>query len=282
MKANRLIQPSILVIAALATSSAFAATTLNPGAQFNFNAPANWTNGAPNSSNPGTISANYSVMGTVFSPANTTVTQTAGTGTGTFFNYTATTFTFNLQGGSINLSGQFLANGSTINVSGGSISTTYFQPVNAGILNLSGGTHTVSSSNIFFNTGGATGQLNLTGGTINAAAATSMFSSTTVTPTIGIGDAVINASLVTAFGGGGANMDFLTGWTGSLNFSAATDWSAALISSGATLDGIDIDGTNIDNFLISGGSISLIPEPSAALLGGLGVLGLLMRRRRSA
>lgn len=153
---------TIAVIASLATaSSAFSATTLNTGAAFNFNA-GNWNNGAPSPVNPGTISANYTAAGAA-GLANTTVTQTAGIGTGLEFNYYHPTFTFNLEGGTINLTSDFLANTGVFNVSGGSINTTRFRPVNGGRFNVSGGTHTLSSSTIFSNSG-ALGQVNLTGG----------------------------------------------------------------------------------------------------------------------
>ena len=78
--------------------------------------------------------------------------------------------------------------------------------------------------------------------------------------------------------------DIDSSWTGKFTLSSSYTADAiktALIDSGATLDGTDIDNTNISQFDISDGSFSLVPEPSSTgLLFALVGLALGFRRRK--
>jgi len=60
----------------------------------------------------------------------------------------------------------------------------------------------------------------------------------------------------------------------------AADIETALIDSGATYNGVDIDASNISNFSIQDGSISAVPEPSTGALLGLAGITLILRRRK--
>lgn len=79
--------------------------------------------------------------------------------------------------------------------------------------------------------------------------------------------AIVRTTANTAFPANVAN-------AGSTTFNAALGSNLALVTSkGASTPSLT------DNESISGNSIVLVPEPSAALLGALGALGLLRRRR---
>ncbi len=237
----------------------------------------NWTTDTLPAGDVGTIDISGATVGN----ANlggwgaTTINHTAGNIAGQFNAYNEANLTWNISGtASYTLTGTqtFFTNGTTNNMSGGTINTEYTISTEkaTGVLNISGGTINSTSTSLFETKNG--GIINLSGGTVTANSATTLFNGTA---DIG-GSATINASNATTLGA----VDFLSGWTGSLDLDAATDWSAVLISSGATLDGVDIDSGNIDQFNISGGSISAVPEPSSAALLGLGGIALILRRRK--
>lgn len=293
---------ALLAVATLAAaSSAVAATTLNSGATFTFSGT-NWSNGAPAAGNDGTISSDYTFAANIAVPTGVlSVTQTAGNGTsaGTNnWNYNGAAgsgFVFNLQGGSITVGSAsgFFSNQITVNISGGSLTAQRLQLANNGTLNISGGTVNSTTYSVLFSTNGAAGSniLNLSGGSVTGGSTTtSLLQSTTITATIG-GSAIVNGSSITSFGNtianGSSTLNFLNNWTGSLNLNSSTDWSSALIGSGATLNGTDIDNTNINRFNIVGGTISLnaVPEPSTYGLMGAGALAgvaFVRRRRKTA
>lgn len=81
-------------------------------------------------------------------------------------------------------------------------------------------------------------------------------------------------------------------WVGATGSPVDVSGAALLTSTGRDLDGVNgiringhdfVNGTSqsIDNIVIATtmGEVNAIPEPSAALLGGLGMIGLLRRRR---
>jgi len=168
--------------------------------------------------------------------------------------------------------------GSTYNLQGGTIrSTTNFNANSGSIFNLSSGTLSVNGDLIVNST---TGGINVSG--------------TATISTDGQFDLRLNQT--------GASFSIDPNWTGSFigpNEANLAAWSFELVNSAAGDNGstansgtrfIDVGGTQITaaNFgdffqttaLVDGGtSLSLIPEPSIALLGGLGLLGLLRRRR---
>lgn len=93
-------------------------------------------------------------------------------------------------------------------------------------------------------------------------------------------------------GGEGANNDMIQVWVGATGSPVDVSGAALLTASGRDLeniDGIRINGQDFsgdpgagfDNLLIGTTMLDVdaVPEPSAALLGGLGMLALLRRRR---
>ena len=175
---------------------------------------------------------------------------TGGGGTGNFI--------FN-AGSITNVDDDFEANGGgTITVNGGThtigiapTGTANFGAQNNSTLNFLGGT--VVGVDLFRNTASGGSTINLGG-------------SATLTA-----DAISLAGI----------FDIAPDWTGSLAIDgfSATDWETTL-TGGATLGGAEIDATVFaDNFLVVGNTVSLVPEPSVTLLGALGLLGLLRRRR---
>ncbi len=147
-----------------------------------------------------------------------------------------------------------------------------FEANGGGTITVNGGTHTVGLAPTGdANFGAQDGStLNFFGGTVT----TEVFRST-ATGTVNLGDsATLSADNIALDG----DFDVAADWTGSLTI-PGIDWEA-LFTSGATFDGTAINTTTFnDNFLVDGGTISIIPEPSVALLGALGFLGLLRRRR---
>ena len=152
-----------------------------------------------------------------------------------------------------------------------------------GTITVNGGTHAVGlnspNDGNFGAQNGAT--LNFLGGTVTA----DVFRTTqngpgTVVGTINVGgDATLTADSIDLASAG--VFDFSSAWTGSLTIDGfdATDWEDLVIAS-TTLDGVAIDTTVFaDNFEVTGNTLSLVPEPSSALLGSFGILVLLRRRR---
>lgn len=152
-----------------------------------------------------------------------------------------------------------------------------------GTITVNGGTHTVglNSPNVgnFGAQNGAT--LNFLGGTVTA----DVFRTTENGPgtafgTINVGgDATLTADSIDLASAG--VFDFSSAWTGSLTIDGfdATAWEDLVIAS-TTLDGAAVDTTVFaDNFEVTGSTLSLVPEPSSALLGSFGILVLLRRRR---
>jgi hypothetical protein len=76
--------------------------------------------------------------------------------------------------------------------------------------------------------------------------------------------------------------DYISFATGSTATFTAADEDLASYTALVTTGNIRVDGvvqTDFSKFQVTGNTLSLIPEPSATLLGGLGLLSLLRRRR---
>lgn len=233
------------------SSSAFSATTLLQGG--NVNVAGGWSNGLPTDLNPGTITVDGVInASTVSYTGSETITHTAGTITDSaaasqWFNYVGAG-TWNTSGGGIT-SRVIQANNSTINLSGGLFSSAastngQIGVVNAGILNISG---------------------------------------TAILDATGLGNGFVLAS-------GTGTIDFAPSWTGYFtaprmnNATTTIDWQTLLVNNPRfTYNGSGITQPiytqSFQTSGINGQTLRLIPEPSAALLGALGLLPLLRRRR---
>jgi hypothetical protein len=77
-------------------------------------------------------------------------------------------------------------------------------------------------------------------------------------------------------GGGGADQFFI----GTTNGGVTTDQLSKIFFVDPTVDGISYAGTFNSSILGNGEIVAVIPEPSAAALGMLASVTLLMRRRR--
>lgn len=270
-------------------SSAYATTTFQGGDPF---LAASFDNGLPGAGNDGIFNQNATFGG--FAQADATyagATITVGS---------AATLTFgaDVNAGSTNwiVSGTIIAgddifsNNSSITFLEGSSSMVVddfeAQSAGGGSLNILGGNH--SAGDFFgFQGGNNNSTLTFTGGTVTAARL--RLDGGAGMGTIG-GTATFNGTGIgaagTALGQIDGAVNFTLDWTGSLTaagFDGTENWLAAFTAGGFTLDGNVINATSFgENFLVSnnGQTVSLIPEPSSALLGLLGTGLLFIRRRR--
>ena len=102
---------------------------------------------------------------------------------------------------------------------------------------------------------------------------------TSSTPGVAVGSP-FNLSIVFKPGATSGNFDVLTSVDGVLR-NTQSDIAPNLSNRSADLAGIirDLNNANQAGFSLDGLKITTVPEPSVALLGGLGLLGLLRRRR---
>lgn len=160
------------------------------------------------------------------------------------------TSTINLNaGGSLDFSGA-TGNGRTLYIGNNIAAAIGIVNVQGGSIN--GGTLTT----IVFGRAGATGQMNISAGS------------------------VIFGALPT-FGTAAANfINFTTGSTGTLTVTGAnqTFYEGLFATQDLRYNG-SFAGSFTDNFVVNGSTLSVVPEPSALLLGGLGLLAGLRRRR---
>lgn len=101
-----------------------------------------------------------------------------------------------------------------------------------------------------------------------------------------LNDTAVGADSLRIVAGGGTADAVLVGNRNSVmdmyffDITGLTSGQQIQIWGAKTADVTSVEGTNLNAITISGVTFDSIPEPSAALLGGLGLLALLRRRRR--
>ena len=177
--------------------------------------------------------------------------------TGTIINHTAGTLTFTAgpynSYGASNVITNF-----TYNMSGGAIVGDGQEfNINSHTFNFSGG---AISSNIQFRL--------LNGSVMNIS-----------------GSGTLTAATI---GNSAGTMNFSESWTGFIKIADldAASWKTMLATTlaGSTFDGVAITEANFDdNFVVTGSTLTLVPEPGTyTLIGGMLALGYVMVRRRRA
>ena len=281
---------AIHVILSGFASTAQAATLWTGATDLNYGTAGNWDNGSP---------GNIDQAATI-NNGDTVSLATDHTGTNTY----------NLVVGgnsTLNASAAFTATGLTIQ--------------NTGTVNLTGGAFTLPQTSTSNNGVGATGILSIaSGGTLNISGGTHVFTERSgINGTFRVSGSAASISMH-QMGSTGATFDFIfdsggvstiTGAGGfpwfAISDSLVTVSNSGFVGTGSfTLFDCDDAGTMMtsDKFTITGfgaegvgwtldivdnpnGSLrdtvvlNIIPEPSAALLGGLGMISLLRRRRHA-
>ena len=293
MNTIRVKSKSLLLLAALTTSSS-AVNFLTPGADLDV--AANWEGGAfpqsgeqglveinaawPNTSGGGTLSVFGDLI--IGSTTATNITLTAAVD---IVGANPSSVVFNNV--TVNVMDDIFTGGGTGNFifNPGSVTTVAddFEANGGGTITINGGTHSLAGTVNTSNVGAQNNStLNFLGGTVT----TDVFRTQqnglgTVFGTINLGgDATITSDSID-FASAGI-VDVSSDWTGSITATnTLTDFEDIFVDL-VLLDGTVLDATAFDeNFQISedGLTLSLIPEPSAALLGMMGILTLLRRRR---
>ena len=196
---------------------------------------------------------------------------------------------FVLNGGTFTSGTQtVVAENGSITISDGTLTTAVVQ-VRVGSFELSGGTIIQSNTGVVVGVNGnATSVMNptvdLSGGTIQSPASAFLANREIMATISGtfVADATSVVSLFNGISDDNATIDFDSDWTGSLIFDSATDFTSQFEGGDVSLDGTALGaGDFATYFQNSSGVITLIPEPSTALLGMLGA-GFLLRRRQRA
>jgi hypothetical protein len=284
--------PSLLFLLLASSSIAQSATTFtNPGTGVanNIFVSGNWNNGLPTAANPGTIAGDAT-----FWPADTSGNGTGSTSAGP---NVATGIDITVTSGTLSRVGDFIPEftNCTINLQGGNLSNDgpgarVFRLSGTSVLTVGSGstfTHDASRGMELQNDGAGTPAIVIDGGTLlggfgsgdDTGVATSNTAYAFLTFTASGGLASFDA-LTWAAGVSLPYIDFVSGSSGVLDLGNgdSTLYQGLWDSGKLRVDGGNV-GTFADHFVVTGTQLSLIPEPSIALLGGLGLLALLQRRR---
>ena len=282
------IYPTLLLLALLPTAES-ATTFINAGSAEanNIFVADNWDNGLPTAANPGTIAGDATWW-----PADTAGDGSGSTGASANI---ASGVHIIVTSGTLSRVGNFIPEFTDciIDLQGGSMSndgpgSRVFRLSGTSVLTVGAGstfTHDPSRGMEFQNDGAGTPSIVIDGGTLNGG--------------LGSGDTTGVSTSDTAYAfltftanGGYASfdgldfsvtnpyIDFVSGSTGVLELGNgdATLYEDLWNSGNLRIDGAN-SGTFSTNFIVDGTQLSLIPEPAVTLLGGLGLLGLLRRRR---
>ena len=276
MRLRQIFTAAIVALMTVMGADASADVTYNGGP---VEAASSWTfipgttgTGLPGPGNDGFISVSGAVgnaagTGNTYTGLdNSTITHTAGTLTGNF-NYTVPGGVYNLDGGTIEATGNFNANGGSVfNLSAGSLNINGGANATDLIVNNSAGGVNVSGSAVI----STDGQFDLRLNQPNA-----FFS--------------IDPAWTGSFDGALENS--LADWQFELVDSAAGNGGATANANGVFIDvgGTQITAANFGDFFetapLAGGGTSLslvaVPEPSSLAVLGLGAVCFVTRRRRS-
>jgi MYXO-CTERM domain-containing protein len=169
--------------------------------------------------------------------------------------------------------------------------------LNGGDFNVTGpGGYDHAERNVRFGSDGASSTLNLTTGDFTVlidipvafggkwTTGGTTFTNSAGTNLMNIDDGWFVLAASSVFGvGNTANINFLTGGTGGLSIFGWTESQFAALATAGQLqiDGVDQGDLSGFSYSLSGGqgNLTLVPEPGSALLGGLGLLAMLRRRR---
>ncbi len=277
----------LTLLALVLTVSLSGQTVFNAAISNQIGDGANWTNGLPTAGNPGTlnIDANWG-PGSAGTLEGYLVTQTGGVLSNSNNRNISggTVWTINGVGAGIDLTGTAqMIHGSgsaaTLNLNEGFVSTGgNLQTRNGADFNISGGTVSVGGQfNIQTNS-----SVLLTGGAVTIAGANGL-AMQAGSLTFGVGNGTLTAGTLSTTGD--SVIDFLPGSGGSITIAAfgASEFEGLWDAGNLRFDSANA-GTFASSFIVTGSTLTVIPEPSAyAVLFGLGVLGLaLLRRRRKA
>ena len=266
-------------------ATTFEAANYGTGVANNIFVEGNWDNGVPTTANPGTIGGDATWW-----PADT-----AGDGTG------ATTAAANnvsgvaitVTGGTLGRVGNFIPEftDSSITLQGGNMSndgpgSRVFRLSGTSTLTIgSGSTFTTDASRSIElqDDGSGIPSIVLNGGILNADTGANLGVSTTDSAyaflTMGLNGGTANLTGIT-FNVSNPFINFLSGSTGVIKVTGAdyAYYESLWDSSNLRVAGVN-SGTFAGNFTVSGNELSLVPEPSLVLLGCLGILPVMRRRR---
>ncbi len=239
---------------------------------------ANWSDGLPSASNVGTVSIN-AAWNTSNLPGWNLIIDGGTSAVATDVGPSGAGSSFTMNGGTMNVGDDIFVNNSSYTFNAGTVTwKDQFTPNGGGglgVLTINGGTFSGDGSASIGSK--QTGFTNILGGTFSNASL--QFSNSAAVSSIG------GSAEFTTVGTDDFNyVNFLSGWTGSINssnFTTLAAWKTELTGGNNQFDGAALDSTTFDdNFVFQNGAIQAVPEPSSAALLGLGGLALILRRRK--